>query len=131
MLKSHLKPPDLPIFSIFRAVYLDTQGNSINFRWLYGIIMDIYKGYITKIGLIFIYWSFLRGQRGPEIGLNPIYAHFQHFRALFLATHGGISHRFRVSGISRGISKGFISEISLIFVFGSFMRRSRGQKSFN
>ena len=52
------KPPktsDLPIFSIFRAVYLDTQGNSINFIWLYGIIMDISMGYISKIGLFFYF----------------------------------------------------------------------------
>ena len=30
----------LPIFSIFRALYLDTQGIRINSLWLSGIIMD-------------------------------------------------------------------------------------------
>ena len=64
----------------------------------------------------------------PKIRNIPI---FSIFRVAFLATQGGISNRFSVSGILRGISKGFISEISLNLVFGSFMRRHRGKKSLN
>ena len=51
MLISHLKPPDLPFISIFRAVYLATQGNSTYFIWFTPIIKDISKGFITKLTL--------------------------------------------------------------------------------
>ena len=53
MIIRRLKSQMCLFFSIFRAVYLDTQGDSTNFLWLSGIIMDINRGYLSKIGLIF------------------------------------------------------------------------------
>ena len=54
------KTSDLPIFSIFRAIHLNTQGNNTNLIWFSGIIMEFPGG-------IFQNWphfisSFLRGQ---------------------------------------------------------------------
>ena len=57
MLIKRPKPQICILFSIFRAVYLDTQVKSTNFLWFSGIIRAISRGYLSKVGLIFVFRS--------------------------------------------------------------------------
>ena len=70
------KTPNLPIFSIFRAVFIANQRSGSNSIWFSGSFRDILGGFTLKFGLIYIFESFMSEQRCSRIRNLPKFAYF-------------------------------------------------------
>ena len=70
------KTPNLPIFSIFRAVYIANQGSGTNSISFSGSFRGNLGGFTLKFGLIFVSGYFLREQRCSRIHNLPKFANF-------------------------------------------------------
>ena len=92
------KTPNLPIFSIFRAVYIANQGSGTDSISFSGSFRGNLGGFTLKFGLIFISWYFLREQRCSRIHNLPKFGCFRHQHR----THLGSTILFRKSEVYSG-----------------------------